>query len=540
MATGYSPQDRYREYLECQGLLLTESLSAQIETLAAKIDWNEPKTATDHQATAVIALVEAELTEDIETRRLYVEMAFQSLETAFATGEPSLAAVQWGIVQAQLGNLGKAQQLAFSELVSAAELAYQSNPADCQFVYLPGKSPGSSGVSTAEHLSSLLQSSDLQAQRLVLAAETLCRGQLVLYNQGGARSLQTLSHLAPDSISLNRKLGIYKLANRELEGFIPLYKAHSQTALSASVDAIRSATALQLAAQQYQSAEKAEIWAKQAQQHREKLAQNEAPWRQPSAEAACVYLPYDSDICFAAEPTLNSIVTRVLLAEGDWFEREMTLWRDLIQPGMTVIDVGANSGVYTFSAAKRVGPTGKVIAIEPFQGCVNCLQQTCQVNKFDWVRVCAAAASDLPGTSFLTLHTASELNEIRPDQTVEDAAGVQEIRCINLDSLIDSEELERVDFLKIDAEGHETKVLAGATELIEKFQPFILYENIAGQQSANLEMATALQAAHYQLFSYQPWIEKLIPIESESDLDGVLNIIAVSSDNSSTFIQQLL
>jgi ribosomal protein L11 methylase PrmA len=64
---------------------------------------------------------------------------------------------------------------------------------------------------------------------------------------------------------------------------------------------------------------------------------------------------------------LRSIVTSVLIAEGDWFEKEMEFWRNWVKPGMTVIDVGANVGVYTFSAAVKVGSEGCVLAVDLFQ-----------------------------------------------------------------------------------------------------------------------------------------------------------------------------
>jgi FkbM family methyltransferase len=66
----------------------------------------------------------------------------------------------------------------------------------------------------------------------------------------------------------------------------------------------------------------------------------------------------------------------------------MEFWRNSIREGMTVIDVGANAGVYTFSAAHRVGKTGKVIAIEPFSQCIQLLEETCRVNQFSWVYPC--------------------------------------------------------------------------------------------------------------------------------------------------------
>jgi FkbM family methyltransferase len=227
---------------------------------------------------------------------------------------------------------------------------------------------------------------------------------------------------------------------------------------------------------------------------------------------------------------LRSIVTSVLLAEGDWFEAEMEFWRNQLQPGMTVIDVGANVGVYTFSAAQKVGSTGKVVAIEPFSGCVRCLRETQRLNRFDWVTICAGAASDHHGTSYLSLQAASELNEVVAEAGAE--GEFEQITCFPLDSLIKTAAINRVDWLKIDAEGHEMQVLAGSERILTEFAPGIIYENIAGDKGSNTQVAEYLQAKGYRLFRYQPYLQNLIPIELIEQLQGNLNIIALPVDNS--------
>ena len=219
----------------------------------------------------------------------------------------------------------------------------------------------------------------------------------------------------------------------------------------------------------------------------------------------------------------------MLIAEGDWFEKEMELWRNWIKPGMTVIDVGANVGVYTFSAALKVGSEGYVLAVEPFSGCVRCLQETCRLNQLSWVKVCAGAASNHDGTARLALHAASELNELvsRDAEAATQSGAFEEVTCFSLDSMIERENVNQVDFLKIDAEGHEMQVIEGSNRILSKFAPTILYENIAGGKSSNLAVANFLISRGYQLFRYQPYLQQLISINSTEDLQGKLNIIAL-------------
>jgi FkbM family methyltransferase len=205
----------------------------------------------------------------------------------------------------------------------------------------------------------------------------------------------------------------------------------------------------------------------------------------------------------------------------------MEFWRDNITEGMTVIDVGANAGVYTFSAAKRVGVNGLVLAIEPFSKCVSYLLETCRVNKMDWVKICAGAASDREGKAKLSLSSSSELNEIVKDENQIKSGNYEEVNCFTLDSLINKYNLKKVDFLKIDAEGHELQVLGGSERLISEFKPIILYENIAGAQGSNFPVADYLRSIDYQLFRYQPYLKNLIPLALNSDIVDNLNIIAL-------------
>src|SRR5262249_11504183 len=62
---------------------------------------------------------------------------------------------------------------------------------------------------------------------------------------------------------------------------------------------------------------------------------------------------------------LDVITTYVLLEQETWFEKEVPFVLDWVQPGMTVIDIGANVGLFSLPIARRVGPAGQVFAFEP-------------------------------------------------------------------------------------------------------------------------------------------------------------------------------
>jgi FkbM family methyltransferase len=178
-----------------------------------------------------------------------------------------------------------------------------------------------------------------------------------------------------------------------------------------------------------------------------------------------------------------------------------------------------------------------VLAIEPFSGCVQCLQETCRLNQFDWVTVCQGAASDYDGTARLSLQTASEMNQIVTAETegATQTGSFEDVACFSLDSLMKQEKLTQVDFLKIDAEGHELQVLLGSDRLLTEFAPVIMYENIAGVQGSNLPVADFLGTRGYRLYRYQPYFQTLVPVQTATDLQGALNIIAVPQRKLSKF-----
>src|ERR1700730_9946198 len=70
-------------------------------------------------------------------------------------------------------------------------------------------------------------------------------------------------------------------------------------------------------------------------------------------------------VTLAVPASLQSITAYVLLEQECWFEKEMDFLRRWLRPGMTVIDIGANLGVYSLPMARLVGKTGHVFAYEP-------------------------------------------------------------------------------------------------------------------------------------------------------------------------------
>ncbi len=151
----------------------------------------------------------------------------------------------------------------------------------------------------------------------------------------------------------------------------------------------------------------------------------------------------------------------------------------VLEPGMTVFDVGANSGYYSLIAARLVGSQGHVYAFEPVAGPFDKLRRNLALNYFRNVTICQAAVASRLGRS-IVYPSAIENNDglgsllPGPDRSV---AG-EEVPVISLDDLVAELPDKRVHLIKVDVEGTEAKVFAGArTILSSPNAPALLFES---------------------------------------------------------------
>jgi FkbM family methyltransferase len=128
------------------------------------------------------------------------------------------------------------------------------------------------------------------------------------------------------------------------------------------------------------------------------------------------------------------------------------------------LDVGANVGYYTLLSARRVGPTGRVVAFEPHAANVLALRRHLDLNMVANVDVLEAAVSNREGTEmFEAGHPA--MGRLSKEGSVP-------VRTVTLDAVWPG--LSRSpDVLKIDVEGEEAEVLDGGHRMLSEVLPVI-------------------------------------------------------------------
>ncbi len=147
------------------------------------------------------------------------------------------------------------------------------------------------------------------------------------------------------------------------------------------------------------------------------------------------------------------------------YERAETSWILRVLPrGGSFVDVGANIGYFTALAASLVGPSGRVLAVEPSSHTAGHLTDMVARNKLTWVTVERCALGAWAGEASLPI-LGPENHNLSPS-LLDSSARTETVRDATLDHLLAEHHVPYVDVLKLDVEGYEPRVLAGATDAL--------------------------------------------------------------------------
>jgi FkbM family methyltransferase len=110
--------------------------------------------------------------------------------------------------------------------------------------------------------------------------------------------------------------------------------------------------------------------------------------------------------------SLDAVTTYVILEQEKWFEKETVFLARWLRPGMTVVDIGANLGVYSLPIARQIGPEGQIFSYEPATVTRRLPAISKAENNRQFASHIAAALSDSEREGHLVLAASSELNTL--------------------------------------------------------------------------------------------------------------------------------
>jgi FkbM family methyltransferase len=167
-----------------------------------------------------------------------------------------------------------------------------------------------------------------------------------------------------------------------------------------------------------------------------------------------------------------SIAPHIML-DGVWEESTEAVLRNLIRPGMTVFEIGANVGFFTLLLSHLVGDRGRVIAFEADPDLAQIVRDNIELNGFHRrTRVFAEAISDGAAGEVIfhrALRHRGNGSLLPIEQTPHNPEGVREtitVPATSLDRICARLDRTVPHALKIDAEGAEPAILRGAAETL--------------------------------------------------------------------------
>lgn len=215
---------------------------------------------------------------------------------------------------------------------------------------------------------------------------------------------------------------------------------------------------------------------------------------------------------------------------GTFEPQTLARFQDAVHVGATVLDVGANIGVFSLLAAERVGASGRVLAVEPDPRSRRWLQENARSNGFsNVINVVAAALGATSGEQSLIL------NEADPSQSALGAPTADEtailVPVVPGHELVDGS----VDVVKIDVEGREIDVLRGLELLLARSPGAVLFcelnprtLRLVGKRAEDL--VAELERQGFRAKAIDEVTGQLIPVPPSAEIAYFVNLQCSKND----------
>jgi FkbM family methyltransferase len=230
--------------------------------------------------------------------------------------------------------------------------------------------------------------------------------------------------------------------------------------------------------------------------------------------------------------SLDAATTYVILEQERWFEKEAAFLLRWLRAGMTAIDIGANLGVYSLPMARLLAPGGQVFSYEPSSETRRLLERNRALNQATNLHVMAAALSERPGEARLVFGASSEMNRLGiggPGERVT-------VTCLDVEDA--ARRWAAIDFVKIDAEGEEERIVVGGKSFFERHSPLVMFEIKPGEAIQD-GLRSAFASHGYRFYRALAGAPVLVPHDPEKSVDGFeLNLFAAKQDRAAALARE--
>lgn len=224
--------------------------------------------------------------------------------------------------------------------------------------------------------------------------------------------------------------------------------------------------------------------------------------------------------------SLDLMTPYILTEQRGWFEQEWEFVKKVVEPGDCCLDIGANYGLYTLVMARLTGEEGLVLAIEPSPDTAAHLRMSITENNLGNVRIQEAALSDHDGWGRLNIN--AELNSL--SAVHHDSDGQEPVPLLTLTACLARHNIKDAAFIKLDAEGEESRILDGSRDFFARSSPLVMYELKHGEE-LNSELVTQFESMGYSSYYLIPGLDLLSPFSLKTGPDDfLLNLFACKPD----------
>ena len=166
--------------------------------------------------------------------------------------------------------------------------------------------------------------------------------------------------------------------------------------------------------------------------------------------------------------THDCAITPWLLMGGHWETWADEIITSYMRPGMKVIDIGANVGYYSVKWGGVIGPTGELHAFEPNPEMTQFIHENFVLNGLSehCTLHCCALGSTMGVEPLTFTNFNTGMATLKKTNAPPGVVRIIDVPVRVLDDVLPN--IERVDFIKIDVEGYEPNVIAGARELLQR------------------------------------------------------------------------